>query len=42
LSVAADDEATNSLHGGAGHDLVFADIDDLLKGNKRSMQVKAI
>lgn len=34
-----DDAAVNTLHGGAGHDLFFADLEDKLKGNKRGYTV---
>jgi len=39
LTVDHDPLGTNTIHGGAGHDLVFADIDDVLNGNRRKMTV---
>jgi hypothetical protein len=39
LIVEYDDEEQNALYGGAGHDLIFADLDDLLRGNQRAYTV---
>ncbi|MEX1028185.1 MAG: Ig-like domain-containing protein [Candidatus Paceibacterota bacterium] len=39
LTIDHDPLGTNRLHGGASHDLVFSDLDDVLKGNKKKMRV---
>ncbi|MEX1028211.1 MAG: Calx-beta domain-containing protein [Candidatus Paceibacterota bacterium] len=39
LAIDHDPLGTNRLHGGASHDLVFADLDDAIKGNRKKMRV---